>query len=220
MKAFAFLVFFIGLFTLSYAQDDEAVVEELEKQRSAQQVQVNQIQESVEKIEETPKKLEENLRQLSEKALTIDDLMTEKYQKIIEDVLKNNPLKDLDRDVLRQMILARSAGQPVEKIFKFLPVTLEITVDMVKDDKAALGLIQLAKRKDDLLNFSGIWIVLVISFWMLKKRIAPKTAPFVRRLVFKTLLSLIGTTTSATIFYLMFKEEVGPTVSIILKNLL
>lgn len=213
MKPLFLIVLISCLVSLSFAQDDEAMIEELQKQRQEQQVQVEQIQESVEKIEKKP-------QELKEQVLSIDDLMSDKFIAMIEENLKNNPLREMDRDQIKQMLMGRVAGQPAEKLFKNLPVTLDITVDLMKDDKALLGLIQLAKKKKEMMNFTAIWLVLVISFWMIKKRIAPKTVSFRRRFVFKTALSLLGSVISFSLFYLMFSEEIGPFVSIVIKNLL
>lgn len=211
-----FLFFSIfGFITLGFTQDDEASIEELEKLREVQQRQAEQIEQVTEPIAE----VQDDLAEFSQKALTIDDIMSEKFQKMIEKSLKNNPLREMDRETIKQMLREKVKGHPMEKVFKALPVTLDITVDLMKDDKALLGLIRLAGKKKELMNFTGIWVVLFLSFWMLKKRIAPKTAPFVRRLIFKSSLSVIGTTLSFSIFYFMFKDEIGPMINIITNNL-
>ncbi len=220
MKFFFLIVLLSGFINLGHAQEDEAIIDELHEQRAEHQAQIKPIEETVEKIEEAPQKIKDGAIELGEKALTIDDLMSEKFQKMIEETLKNNPLKDMDREELKRMLLERSQGQPVEKLFKSFPVTLDIAVDMVRDEKAALGLIRLAKKKDALMNYTAIWIVLFLSFWMLRKRIAPKTAPFIRRFIFKTILSITGSVISFSIFYYMFKDEIAPTIAILVKNLL
>ncbi len=215
MKISLFIFLIFGFITLGLAQDDEASIEELEKLREVQQRQAEQL----EKVTEPIAEVQDDLAALSQKALTVDDIMSEKFQKMIEKSLKDNPLRDMKRETLKQMLMARVSGQLLGRVFRFLPVTLDITVDLMKDDKALLGLIRLAGKKKEMMNFAGVWIVLFISFWMLKKRIAPKTAPFVRRLIFKTSLSIIGSVLSLSIFYFMFQEEIGPMISIITKNL-
>jgi hypothetical protein len=126
----------------------------------------------------------------------------------------------MEREEVKKVLRAKVAGKPMAKIFRLFPPSLEMAVDLVRDDKAILGLLRMAKREKEIMNFTGIWVVLVISFWMLKKRIAPKTVSFRRRFVFKTALTILGSMISFSIFYIMFGDDLDPTLSIIFRHLL
>jgi hypothetical protein len=68
MKQLIFLFLVFSLIPLSFAQEDEDIIQEIEKEREEHQAQVEQIASPVEKLEEA-----------KEKVLTIDDVLSDKF---------------------------------------------------------------------------------------------------------------------------------------------
>ncbi|GEM_PF-3861411 len=204
MKLLCFIFLFF-LVPLSFAQEDEEILNELEAQRAVHQKEIQ-------KIEESPA--------LTGDVSAIENMSSEQMEKMFEEALKNNPLKGMDREAVKSLLKERVKGQPVEKIFKTVPVTLEIMVDMVRDEKVMQGLVNIMKQKEKLRNYAGLWLLLVVVCWVYKRRVAPKTASFKKRFIFKTAITLLGSIASFGLFYVMFSKDIDPFLSIILKNLL
>jgi len=223
MKFYFILLAFLGFIVLGYAQDDEVIVEEIHEERVEPYEHINQIDQTIndEVIVEEPAPEVETpaAAQVAPQELTMETLMSEEFQATMEEQLKNNPLKNIDREVLKESIRTQTAGKPVAKLFKFAPVTLEITVDFIRDDQALLGLIKLMKKKEALKNYAIIWVALVIIFWWIKKKLIPAEIPFLKRFMLRTMLSLLSMSITISIFYSMFEEEIKPTWKIIKQHL-
>lgn len=228
MKFLLLIILCFGFISSGFAQDeDEAMVEELQAQQRKQIEQIQklneqaaQLKEGSESITDQAEFLKKQTANLGEKALTMDDMMSDEFYKMLEEQLKNNPLRQMDKILLKEMIIAKTSDHPAGKIFTAVPMTLEIAVDFLQDEKAIMGLLKLVRKKERLKVYGFIWLFLLLSFWWMKKNLIPQELPFLQRFFQRTLLSLTGTIISTMTFYFMFRQEIQPTWMIIKKHLL
>lgn len=228
MKLLLLIILGFGFISPGFAQDeDEAVAEELEAEQRKQFKQIQKLNEQADLLKEgsagiadQAEFLKKQTANLGEKALTLDDMMSDEFYKMLEEKLKNNPLRQMDKALLREMIIAKTSDHPAGKIFTAVPMTLEIAVDFLQDEKAIMGLLKLVKKKERLKVYGFIWLFLLLSFWWMKKNLIPQDLPFFQRFFQRTLLSLTGTIISTMTFYFMFKQEIQPTWMIIKNHLL
>ncbi len=218
MKLIAFILM-VSISLPGFGQEeDEGFYEELSEERLKNSHEANKINEVRHDIEEKTYSVAEELQKIGRQQLDYAALFDDKVQAILQQGLKESKIRKQSPEFIRAMIRGKVKGGPLEKVFTQFPLLLEICVDVMRDDHALPGLIRLFSRKKDLENYAMIWFVLLIAGYFLKKKIIPKELPFLRRFVSSLIFSCCMTGISLVIFYNMFKDEVGPTVNVILKH--
>lgn len=198
------------------AGSDEALVDELEKQRSDRAKKFQEIgtivpDEMFDPVAE--------LKKLGHDNITPDIFLDEKVIPIFTRVFKENHLKNLPRDEVRATVLEKFKGHPLERFFKRFPKVLEVFVDLLRDQDAFPSLLQIFKRKNDLKKYGYILLVMMIALFFLKRKFLPKTIPFYKRIPLSMLVSLGFLIFSLGYFYYTFRSETGPTVKVISSHL-
>ncbi len=113
------------------------------------------------------------------------------------------------------MILANVQGKPAHKIFTKFPKTLDISVDILRDQEAMPAMLGIFARKNALKVYFFSWIGIMIFGYLFKKIFFSKRWPAFKRFSMSLLLSLTLSAFSLWLFYYIFTKEVGPTLAVI-----
>ncbi len=195
---------------------DEAMLNELEQQRKDRAKKFEEIGAIV--PDEVFDPVAE-LKKLGHENISPEIFLDEKVIPIFTRVFKENHLKNQPRDLVRETVLQKFQGHPLEKFFKRFPKVLEIFVDLLRDPDAFPSMLQILKRKNDLKRYGYIILAMMIALFFLKRKFIPKTIPFYKRIPLSLLVSLIFMIFSMGFFYYTFQAEAGPTVKVITSHL-
>lgn len=195
---------------------DEKVLEELTESREERQKTVGRIAEVTEKAHETINP-QEALKKLGFDGINAGALMNSEALAIIEKTLESSNLKSVSPEVVREQILKNVEGTLLEGFIRSSPNLQNFLVDVMRDEKALLGMIRIFKDKERLKIYLYWWIGIMFTAYYTRKLFVSKywAGPFrsLARLVFSIAVSVITFST----FALIFKPELKPLIAIATK---
>lgn len=160
--------------------------------------------------------LSDELKKLGHNQVNLGALMDEKVIPLFTKYLKESKISELSRDLTRSMVLETFKDRPIGKVFVKCPKCLEIFVDIIRDREAMPSLLQIFGRQKDLRNYGFFWFGGIVFLFFFKRMIFPKKWPFYKRWPVSLLINILFTILSFGIFYYLFREELGPTLRVVL----
>jgi hypothetical protein len=193
-------------------------LQKLEEDRKKQTEAAVKVDQSGQKVKEAVFNAPEELKKLGYETVTAAALMDEKVIKIVKKMMEQSTLKNASSEDVRAMILEKARGSAMESYLNNHPKVVETFVEILKDEKAMPSLIGIFLRRKDLKVYGLIWLGLMILAWAIKKYAFNKKWTSGKRFIMSLLVSVCITTTSLTVFYNMFYNEISPATKIIVKN--
>ncbi|MGE3611571.1 MAG: hypothetical protein AB7I27_18415 [Bacteriovoracaceae bacterium] len=174
-------------------EDDEKVVSDLvEKQVK----QLKLLEKVPRKINKAPPSFEESLKHLKK-------------------TVAESRFDQLTPHEVKSLILSQMKDHPIQKVFETFPKILDISIDILRDKKALIGLIEILEDRDSLWNFTLIWVTLFALGIILRKLLTNRRWGFFPKFCVRLCVSLILTSLSLYIFYQMFQKQLDPTLIIL-----
>lgn len=192
---------------------DERVLDELTESREQRQRELGKVAEVTEKTAEVfdPKMA---LKKIGYESFTAGAFFNKDALGIMEKALKSSNLKSYPPEVVKEEILKNLQGHPLESFVRGSPNVQNFLVEILRDEKALVGLIQIFKDKDRLNKYLYWWIGIMFAAYYTRKLFVSKfwKGPFrsLARLLFSATISLITVST----FVLIFKPELRPLITI------
>jgi hypothetical protein len=196
-------------------EDDDKLLEELEIQKRKQAQPAIQIDQTQEDITNAVLSFPEELKKLGHKAIDSAALQDKRVLKLMQKLLRNNPLQTASREEVRSLVLDKVQGRPLERFLSQNPKILDTVVDLLRDKEAMPALVGILIKQDKLKLYFIFWVGLFISYWIIRKYVFNKDWSRRKSFSMRLLLSLLFTATTLTVFFQMFHPELMPTVRII-----
>lgn len=159
------------------------------------------------------------LQSLGYQEINVKALADPRVREIVLRSLKDSDIRTKPREEVKATILASLKGHPLEKFLTSNPKVLEIFIDILRDEKALPGLLHILKREKDLKLYFWMWLAFFISSFWFKKMFVGMYWPWYKKIPASILFSLSMTIISFSVFYLMFTDEMHPTVTIVWRRL-
>lgn len=203
---------------MDVADRDEKAIEELTEAREERQKSIGKVAEITEKSKEALDPVEA-LKKLGYDGFSPAALFNQDALAIMEKSLKTNNLKNYPPEVVKEEILKSLRGNPLETVVRGSPDLQNFLVDVMRDEKALVGVIKILQDKERLKKYLYFWIWIMFAAYYTRKLFVSKywKGPFksFARLVFAMTVSVITVST----FGLIFKPELSPLVSIFRKHI-
>jgi hypothetical protein len=145
----------------------------------------------------------------------VSSMMTGVMKQVIDDFLKENPFSKMPRDEVKAMISIQTQNLPVKKVFDNNPKLLDMLVDWLRDTKALPRLLGIANKPQEV-KIYGI-IVLCVFIFSFVLNLANSKGNLFKRILRKLAIFFGATAINFATFFIMFKEELKPTLEIIFK---
>jgi hypothetical protein len=220
VKKFLFFLLCLSLSSgpLGAQDDDEKILEELEKDKKASTARAVEINDISENLKKQLSSVPNTLMNLGENKLNPSSLLDEKVVLSLRETLKKSPLKSLPKEEVRILILEKIENQRVKNYLVNHPKILNTWIEILQDQNALPSAMGIFLRKSDLKVYGFIWLGLLIFSWIFKKIFFSKSWTFLHRLFMSLLVSLSVSVISFGVFYTMFYDELSPAMKIIVKN--
>ncbi len=128
---------------------------------------------------------------------------------------KENPLSLVSKDEIRAMISVRLEGQSLGTYLKKNPKYLEMLVELLHDKRALPRFISIISKRDKTKMYGiGFLFLVALGFFLNLKN---STANLYKRAFIKFSLMLGTSIANIALFYIVFKDELTPGLSIIFK---
>lgn len=154
-------------------------------------------------------------RELKESYLTgaMDGVM----KSMLKEFLKENPFSKMSEPQVRNLIEGRVNSTPAGNFFQNNPRAMDFLVKWLRDKRALPRFFAIANEPDKLRTFGIIaFCIFILSFIL--NLFNSKGNLFKR--IFKKLMIVIGVTAlNITVFYIMFKANVQPSVDLLMQHL-
>lgn len=202
---FLFTCIFVLLSLPGFAQeDDNKLLNDLEKAQ----------QERLEKAAAAQEKKSEPVKQVDFQ-ITPGTLTNKKKVLELQKILKDSPVQKLSHAEVEKMIIANSSDSFIGEYLEESPKLLAFFADILRDKNALSSAIGIFLRKGDLLLYSIIWFIFVWESWIIKQLVIAPQWPRSTRILTSLMISVILTGASLFAFYMIFTDELSPTVNII-----
>jgi hypothetical protein len=198
--------------------EDEDLIHNLEAERRKSVETALKLEQAKNNITEAAFNAPEELKKLGYNTITATALMDEKVVKVVKKMMEQSTLKNATNEEVRTLILDKAKGSFMEGYLKKHPKVTDTFVEILRDEKAMSSLVGIFLRRGDLKLYAGFWFGLMILAWLLKKMFFKKNWTPGKRFGMGLLVSVCVTTTSLTIFYNMFSNEISPMAKIVIKN--
>jgi hypothetical protein len=194
-------------------------VEEVEAARKEYFAKMKQLENSTIKLDQPILNPIDEMQKLGHKQLNTAAILDDKVIALMQKTLKMGLLSNVSSEELKKLILEKIKGSNAEGFVNKFPKLLDVFVEIVKDKDALSGLLGILIRKDDLKEYGYLCLALFVFGLYVKSRIIKPKWPFFRRFRYGLTASLVLTAINLYLFYSYFKEELGPTFSVISKFL-
>lgn len=199
-------------------EDDDKLLEKLEADRKKQTEAAVKLNQVSEKVQTSVLSAPEQLKKLGYETVTPAALLDKKVVKLVQKMMAESTLKNASHEEVRNLILDKAKGKPLEGFLNSSPKIVNCLVDILRDPKALSSMVGLFLRRDDLKLYFFIWLGLMITAWAIKRFAFNKKWPRSKTIVMGLLVSLSATTISLTTFYNFFHAELSPTAEIMVKH--
>lgn len=198
--------------------EDQAFIDAAEADRAEQLERTKAVETATEPIAQAKNPLEE-IHKLGYEQINAAALMDDKVIAILQQTIRDGAMSQASDEDLKKMIKEKSKGTWLEKVFRRFPKLLSISSDIIRSKEAIPGLLGIMTRKDDLKTYGYVWVVIFIFGIYIKGKLVKPKWSFGRRFKWKFCINLILSSISLGVFYALFGEEIGPSLSIIGKHL-
>lgn len=142
-------------------------------------------------------------------------MMNKEMKDKVQSMIKSNPLAHMSKQQLQGLLLGREGLPPTSmgKIFKANPRVLELVVEVLHDEHALPRFLSLMNKPKKMKTYGISVIVFMIFIFFINLKNSAKK--IFKRIMFKFILMGASTLGNFLIFYIIFREELGPTVEII-----
>lgn len=217
---FFFLILLLALSLPGFSQeDDEAFIENAEKDRRNQVEAALKIEEARQNTTEVVATIPDELKKLGVETINAAALMDERVVKVLIKMMKESGQRKSSPELVRSMILEKAKGSGAERFLRRNPRVLNCLVDIIRDEKAMSSAIGLFLRKGDLKLYFFIWIGFLVLGWILKKIIINEEWDRSKRIFAGIAVSLLMSAISVYTFYKIFESELSPAVAIISRHI-
>ena len=159
------------------------------------------------------------LEKLGYESINAKALTDERVIRLIKRMMEESDIHEASPELIKQLIHEKLKDSYLGAFLKSNPKLLDLLVDIMRDKKALIGLIDIFLRREDLKSYLHFWIAFLIAAWLIKKATFKKEWGFWKTFGMGLLASVIVTSVSMTIFYNTFKKELTPALEIISKHL-
>ncbi len=127
--------------------------------------------------------------------------------------IEKNPLANKSKEEVQEIILTKAQGSAWETIFTNNPRILAFVVDFLQHDTAFIYFSSIIAKPDKLRKYFYCFIIvfLISMYWNYK---LPKNVSFFKKVSRKLVFSLSALTINLLSFYMIFKEELTPTLKL------
>ena len=146
------------------------------------------------------------------------DMMSANIKDQFVAILKNNPLKLMEDEELKQKILSVTGDSFAGKIVAESPNFLNGFVEWLKNDEALSALFGVLNRPDQMKKYGIMCIFYFIVAFILNLK--NNEGNLLKRLMMKICIMMGTSTLTLITFYLLFSENIKPTITIFSKHLL
>lgn len=199
-------------------EEDDALLEKLEADRRKQTETAVKLNEVSKNVTSSVLSVPEQLKKLGYETVTPGALLDKKVVKLVQEMMANSTLKNASHQEVRNLVLDKAKGKPIEGFLNKSPRVVNVIVDILRDPKALSSLVGLFLRRDDLKMYFFIWLSVMIASWAIKKYTFSENWSGGKRFVMGLMVSLLATTITMTTFYNIFHAELSPTAEIVLKH--
>ncbi|MBC76184.1 MAG: hypothetical protein CME64_09230 [Halobacteriovoraceae bacterium] len=222
MKLNLLLTLFLGLiFTPpAYSQEDdeayrERILREYSKKPAPQETtEVDRVIEEDNYEEERPEIIEPVAPVKIEDSF-ISKIMNNASKKFIGRFLKQNPFSNMSKSELQSLVLSRLEGQPFGDFLKEKPKFLDMFIDILRDRRALPSLLSLVNKPEKVKKYGMILIGVFVSVFFLN--LFNSKGNIFRRILVKMCIGIAAFSANIISFYVIFKDELTPTLDIVLK---
>lgn len=137
--------------------------------------------------------------------------------KVLSKLLKTNPLSNMSHDQVKSFLKERFKGSKFEKVLENNPRLLNIMAALARDSNALPSLVGIFDEKEKMLTYTYGFILIFILGIILNIFMFSK-ANVLKRILFKISLSLAIPACNFLLFYLMFRKQLDPTLTVIKNN--
>jgi hypothetical protein len=191
-------------------EDDEEFIRGAEASRQKHLELVHQIEKTKDAFN-----VADELKKLGYDTINGASLMDEKVIAVVKRALRENHMSHFPREVVADLIMEKSQGHYMEKVFRSNPWLLDATVDVMRDREALPALLDLLLKKESLKLYMYFWLGILLLSFIVKRFIFPKSWKGFKRHSLGFLLSFFLMIVSLTVFYNMFRPNLRPTLSIL-----
>lgn len=170
-----------------------------------------------EALEEAEESFSDDEPRAQVKESYLSNFMSAAGKKFIEEFLSDNPFAKVPRKEMKALIVARVAGMPFGDTLERYPGLLEFLVDFVRDEKAIPSMLGIVNQPKKVKNFGMIAIGIFVMVFILN--LFNSKGNIFRRILTKLCIGLFAFVCNITIFYIVFKDEISPTLGIVWKHL-
>jgi len=133
-------------------------------------------------------------------------------------MMKQNPFATMKKDAIKNIILTKmDAKKPAGKFLHDNPKLVDVTAEWIIDDKAIPAFISIINKPDKAKIMGGVVVGVFITVFLLNLKNSKNN--ILKRIFFKIVLMLGSATVNFSAFYLIYKEELGPTVDVISRSM-
>lgn len=200
------------------ATEEDAELAELEAIRQKQLEKAKMIEKTTDPLKDPLGNPAEQLMKLTKGQVSAAMLMDDKIQAALSRLFSDGYMSRASREETVKLIQTRAKGSFFEKLFRWFPSLLQISVDVIRDAQAMPGLIKIMGRKDDLKTFGYIWLAVFIFGMLVKNRLVKPKWPFLKRRLYSFCISFPLNIVTIYVFYTMFSQELAPTLAIVAKH--
>jgi hypothetical protein len=209
-----FLLFLVFISLPGLCQE-EIYVDEVYEQRKTQAKTAVSLNESTEQLTESVVNIPEELEKLGHKEFNLAAMADERVIKLLQNTLKQDAFKNVSLKEIKDLILEKAKGHPLENFFKNNPRVLNCLAELLKDKNVMISALGLFIKKRSLKLYFVLWLLLMILAWYIKRSYRMnKNLSFLKSIS----ISLITTMISLSLFYIIFYDELSPAFKIIKKN--
>lgn len=202
------IVFIFCLLSLpGFAQeDDEQLIEEVQKSRAKQVEMANKINETFDPNSE--------IKKLGHSEINLKALTDVKVLEVIKKAMNQGALKNASKEEVQKHLLQK-LNPTAQGLLLDHPKLLDLIIDILRDEKAMVSLVDILIRKEDLTRYAAIYICLVILGWLLKKILYKKTWSRRKSLALTAAINISIAIISITTFYKLFNRELDPIITVV-----
>ena len=128
-------------------------------------------------------------------------------------MIKKNPFSSMSESDIKETILKRTKESSLSEFFLNNPKILGVVTKVLKDQHAVPSMVSIINYPSKMKNYGVIcFVVIIIGFFLNVKN---NSKGFIKRLIVKVGISLGTVITNFILFYVIFKDQLNPTVNII-----
>jgi small-conductance mechanosensitive channel len=151
-----------------------------------------------------------NMNGFSFSDFNLDEMLKGK----MDQILKSNPFSYMSKEQVKDFILARTKGSPLGPVLEKSPKLMEFLGSFFTDKEALPSLLNIIKRKQDLVNYSVFTMVCFVVAFFLSMQVGNQDG-FAKKVFKKMGVRALPMILGLGLFLFLFKKELAPTLDIV-----